>query len=89
MSTQVEAPKEPDGFEKGFSVEHILLSVTVVHTNRIMQYDDSAARILEKELLTYNGIKSVNAKAQYDHGKTDIHANGCECGKCTFQNEPR
>jgi len=89
MSTEIEAPKTPEGFENGLTVEHILLSVTVVHTNKIMQYDDSAARILERALLTYGGVKSVNAKAQYDHGRIDTHSNGCECGKCTFQNEPR
>lgn len=32
------ASNTPEGGEAGLSVEHILLSVTVVHTNRIMQY---------------------------------------------------
>lgn len=72
----------PEGGESGFSVEHILLSVIVVHTNRIIQYDDSCARLLEIHLKEYAGVVRVDAKAQYEHSKTEIHIKGCECHHC-------
>lgn len=75
-------PETPEGGEAGFSIEHILLSVTVVHTNRIIQYDDSCARLLEIHLKEYSGVVRVDAKVQYEHSKTDIHIKGCECGIC-------
>jgi len=65
-------------------VEHILLSVTVVHGSRMMQYDDSCAYLIGKHLKEYNGIVSVQAEVCYDHTKTDTHPEGCECGHCTY-----
>lgn len=76
-------PPSMEGFEKGLSVEHILLSVTVVHTNRIIQYDDSCINILKRTLEDdYNGVQRVDVKVHYDHGQTHIHPNNCECGIC-------
>ncbi len=71
-------------FRKGLQIEHILLSVTVVHTNEIMQYDDSCNHLIGKGLKEYNGVVSVQAETLYKHGKTDIHPEGCECGHCTY-----
>lgn len=69
--------------ERGFTVEHIMLSVTVVHTNQIIQYDDSCASILKKKLeKEYAGVVRVDAFVLYDHTKTEVHSEGCECGKC-------
>lgn len=68
----------------GFHVEHILLSVTVVHTNDIIQYDDSCAHLIGKGLKEYNGVVSVQAETLYKHGKTDTHPEGCDCGECTY-----
>jgi len=72
----------PEGGEAGFTIEHILLSVTVVHTNRIMQYDDSCASILNRELKQYGGVVRTSAIALYCHGKTEVHLLNCECGLC-------
>lgn len=72
----------PQGFEEGKTVEHIMLCVTVVSTNRIIQYDDSAARILKKQLMEYKGVKSVSANVLYNHTKTEQHSNGCGCHFC-------
>ena len=84
-----EAPKTlpasvvaPEGHLDGYSIEHILLSVTVVHTNKIIQYDDDCARLIEKHLAEYNGVVRVSAQVQYDHAKIEVHTKGCECGKC-------
>lgn len=67
----------------GYSVEHILLSVTVVHENRIMQYDDSCGTILKKALENgYAGVVRVFPQALYKHGQTEVHAKGCECHYC-------
>lgn len=68
----------------GFQIEHILLSVTVVHGSRMMQYDDSCAHLIGKGLKEYNGVISVQAEALYQHGKTDTHPEGCECCHCTY-----
>jgi hypothetical protein len=68
----------------GLQVEHILLSVTVVHGSRLMQYDDTCAYLIGKHLKEYNGIVSVQAEVCYDHTKSDTHPEGCECGHCTY-----
>lgn len=88
MNTKTETQMDPQmGFENGLTIEHIMLSITVVHTNKIMQYDDSAAGILRRELMKYHGVKSVNPEVFYDHTKIEKHSEGCECGKCTFKME--
>lgn len=76
------AVKPPEGFERGFTIEHILLSITVVHTNKIMQYDDSCAHLIRKHLEEYNGVVRVDANVLYNHTKVDAHQKGCECGIC-------
>lgn len=82
QTTTADLVADPIGFERGYTIEHIMLSVTVVHTNKIMQYDDSAAGILSRELLKYDGVERVDAKVLYDHTKTEEHQKDCECGKC-------
>jgi len=82
----MEAVATPLGFERGYTIEHIMLSVTVVHTNQIMQYDDSCANILKDKLgKEYNGVVRVDANVLYDHSKTDVHHKGCDCGTCNPQ----
>lgn len=68
----------------GFTIEHILLSVTVVHTNRIIQYDDSCAHLIKKYLHEYNGVLTIDAQVLYNHTKVDSHIDGCECGMCSM-----
>lgn len=75
--------REPKtGFEAGFTVEHILLSVTVVSTNKIIQYDDSVAMILADGLREYTGVESVKADVLYQHTKVETHPNSCTCHFC-------
>lgn len=72
-----------EGFEKGFTVEHVLLSVTIVSTKESAgQFDDSCAHLIEKHLKEYHGIVRVDAQVHYKHTKIDMHSNGCECGIC-------
>jgi len=74
----------PTGFEDGFTIEYVMLSVTVVSTKKSAgQFDDSIAQIVEKHLSEYHGIKSVNAKVLYNHSKIENHPNGCKCGRCS------
>lgn len=77
----------PQFWIQGYSIEHILISVMVVHTNRIIQYDDSCAFILEKALKEYGGVVRVETEVHYKHCKTDIHGNGCSCGICKPQTD--
>jgi hypothetical protein len=81
MKPQLELTPPP---HNGFRIEHIMLSVTVVHTNEIMQYDDSCAYLIGKGLKEYNGVVSVQAETLYKHGKMDTHPEGCDCGHCTY-----
>lgn len=68
----------------GLNIEHILLSVTVAHgKGSCGQVDDSSAAILERELMKYHGVKSVQAEVLYQHTKIEPHVAGCECYKCT------
>lgn len=72
-----------EGFEKGLTIEHILLSVTIVSTKESAgQFDDSCAHHIEKNLKEYHGVKRVDAKVLYEHTKIENHPNECECGKC-------
>lgn len=65
------------------TIEHILLSVTVVSTNKLIQYDDSVARIVERGLKdNYNGVVRVKAEVFYNHGQHQIHVDHCGCGQC-------
>ena len=71
------------GFENGLTIEHVLLSVTVVSNKESAgQFDDSIARIVECGLAEYHGVIRVDANVQYNHTKIEHHPNGCECGKC-------
>jgi hypothetical protein len=78
----LELSEIPEQFKKGYHVEHILLSVTVIHINEIIQYNDSCAQILERELPNYKGVIRVKASVYYDHSQTRVHSHGCECGIC-------
>ena len=71
------------GFRNGLTVEHILLSVTVVSTKESAgQFDDSASYLLRKHLKEYHGVKTVEAQALYCHSKVEQHSDGCQCGHC-------
>jgi hypothetical protein len=84
VATEAAEACEPEGGERGFTIEHILLSITVVHTNRIMQYDDTCANIVKKKLEEeFKGVVRVNAHALYDHSKIDAHTKGCQCHICS------
>lgn len=84
-------PPDPDPFEDGLTVEHILITVDVVHRNKIIQYDDSCAHIINTYLKgNYAGVVTVNAQAKYDHCKVENHPKGCECHWCgPHKDEPR
>lgn len=85
----METEQTPTGLQAGLTIEHILLSVTVVSTKESAgQFDDSAARQAQKALMEYHGVKSVNAQVLYDHTKIEQHVEGCECGKCTLIQTP-
>lgn len=64
------------------TVEHILISVTVVHINKLIQYDDSCANILERELLKYNGVNRVFTTVHYNHCNDEVHQDDCSCHFC-------
>ena len=66
----------------GLKIEHILLSVTVVHNREISQFDDSCAQILERKLLEYDGVLAVDAEALHTHGNTVTHVLNCDCHWC-------
>jgi len=76
-------PDTPIGWEAGLKIEHVLLSVTIAHESSIMQYDDSCAYLIKEHLKDYKGIKSIAVEVHYNHGKTETHIRGCDCGKCT------
>jgi hypothetical protein len=72
-----------EGFERGLTVEHILLSVTIVSTKESAgQFDDSCANQLEKAMKEYHGVQRVRADVLYNHTKIVMHSNDCECGIC-------
>lgn len=66
-----------------------MLSVTVVSSNKICQYDDTCAGIIERTLREYGGVKSVKAEVLYKHTKIETHSDNCECGECTYVMEER
>lgn len=73
----------PTGFESGLTVEHILLSITVVSNKESAgQFDDSAAYQVQKGLNEYHGVERVDVQVLYPHTKIVNHANQCECGIC-------
>lgn len=82
MNTELD-PTPPTN--TGLTVEHILISVAVVHTNQIMQYDDSCAHLIGKGLKEFNGVQSVQADVLYKHTKIEVHLEKCECGYCTYR----
>ena len=69
-------------------IEHILLSISVVHENEIIQYDDSCAHLIEKYLQEYNGVRAVKTEVHYKHGSTETHGTNCECYFCTDAKRP-
>lgn len=74
---------EPPDSKPGFTIEHILLSVTIVSTSESAgQFDDSCASILRRELAKYNGVTEVLPEVQYKHTKIEVHQDGCVCGIC-------
>lgn len=81
--TQVEQAQFLGGFEKGLTVEHVLLSVTLVSDKTSAgQFDDSCARAVEQKLKEYRGMKRVEAKVLYNHTKIENHPDRCDCGYC-------
>lgn len=86
VSTVTSTLGVPEGFEFGKSIEHILLSITVVSTNRICQYDDTCAGIIWRTLKEYGGVQAVNAEVLYKHTKIETHPAGCDCHYCTMRN---
>jgi hypothetical protein len=84
MTDSIAPPIEPTGFETGLTVEHILLSVTIVSTKESAgQFDDSCAHQLQKAMMTYHGVKTAHVTVFYEHGKVKQHSNTCECGHCS------
>lgn len=85
-SGSISEPSEPEGCGVGLTIEHVLLSVTIVsNKDSAGQFDDSCSRILERELLAYHGIQRIDARVLYEHTKIEKHSLGCECGKCQPQ----
>lgn len=76
------APSDNE-FKNGLTVEHVLLSVTVVSTKESCgQFDDSIAHIIRKGLAEYHGVVRSMPEVLYKHTKIEMHANECECGYC-------
>lgn len=72
-----------EGFETGFTVEHIMLSITVISTKESAgQFDDSCAYIVEKGLNEYHGVVRSQTEVLYKHTKIEQHPNDCTCGFC-------
>lgn len=72
-----------EGFENGLTVEHVLLSVTIVmDKTAVGQLDDSSARAVQRAIEDYCGVRYVDAKVLYNHTKIEHHPNHCECGIC-------
>jgi hypothetical protein len=75
-----------EGFERGLTVEHVMLSVTVISTKKSCgQFDDSCAYQLKKALYDYAGVKEVRTQVLYNHTKIEQHANECQCGYCNAE----
>lgn len=73
-------------YHDGLTVEHILLSITVVSNKESAgQFDDSCAHQVVKNLMEYHGVKSVRAEVFYQHTKIEQHVEGCQCGNCTYE----
>lgn len=71
------------GFDKGLTIEHVLLSVTIVSTKESCgQFDDSCSFILVRALREYHGVVRVDVEVLYQHTKIEQHPNECECDKC-------
>lgn len=71
------------GFETGYTVEHVMLSVTIISTKESAgQFNDSCAHILQKRLMEYHGVKRVIPEVLYKHTKIENHSNECACGYC-------
>lgn len=71
------------GFDKGLTVEHVMLSITVVSTKESAgQFDDSIAGVVRRELVKHHGVVDVLPEVLYKHTKIEQHSNGCECGYC-------
>lgn len=79
----VSVPADPIGFERGFTIEHVMLSVTVVSKEGSAgQFDDSIAHLVRKHLPEYFGVVDVLPEVLYKHTKIEQHRKGCECGYC-------
>lgn len=75
----IELPPPVDGF----TIEYVLLSVTVVSgKGSAGQFDDSCAHLIEKHLSEYHNVHRVDAQVQYKHTKIEQHTVGCECRVC-------
>lgn len=81
MSTET---KPADAKREGFAIEHIILTVTIVHDREIGQFDDSCAYHVRNELLQYVGIKVVEAAPLYNNCRIDRHVDGCDCHFCAM-----
>ena len=68
---------------KGFTHEHILLSVRIAHKREVGQFDDASAHLLTKAFKGYNEVYDCEVTVLYDHGKEDACSEGCECWKCS------
>lgn len=74
---------EPPDSKPGFTIEHILLSVTVVSTSESAgQFDDTCSGIIRRELAKYHGVTEALSEVQYKHTKIEVHQDGCQCGIC-------
>lgn len=72
-----------EGFETGYTVEHVMLSVTIVSTKASAgQFDDSCSYVLIEGLKKYHGIERVLPEVLYKHTKIENHPNECTCGYC-------
>lgn len=73
----------PDGFKRGLTVEHIMLSIDVISDKTSAgQFDDSCANAVKNTLHTYQGVQFVIADVIYKHTKIEHHADACECFYC-------
>lgn len=71
------------GFETGYTVEHVMLSVTIISTKGSAgQFDDSCSHVLIKGLKEYHGVERVLSEVLYKHTKIENHSNECTCGYC-------
>lgn len=72
-----------EGFRRGLTIEHVLISVSVISTKESAgQFDDSIAGLVERGLKEYRGVKAVGTTVLYQHGKIEQHADNCVCHYC-------